>query len=155
MSVTYIFFYRACQAQGFDRHQLPYVGWFQPYCAWFAAIWMFITACYYGYTTYLPWAVSSFFSNYTMQLFIPPLFVFWKILKKTKMVKPHEADLVWERPVIDAYEATFLNPPVGFWRELGQLVGLRRVKGGNEARRPSVLAPEQETAEKSYGHTSA
>jgi len=31
MSVTYIFFYRACKAQGLDRSTLPYKGWFQPY----------------------------------------------------------------------------------------------------------------------------
>ncbi len=115
---------------------------------------MFVTACYYGYTTYMPWSVSSFFSNYTMQIFIPPLFVFWKILKKTKFVKPHEADLVWERPVIDAYEASFVGPPVGFWTEVLQLFGLKRVKGGNDVRRPSVLAAEQEILEKNHGHGS-
>jgi amino acid transporter len=31
MSVTYIFFFRACKAQGLDRNSLPYKGWFQPY----------------------------------------------------------------------------------------------------------------------------
>jgi amino acid transporter len=31
MSVTYIFFYRACKAQSLDRNTLPYKGWFQPY----------------------------------------------------------------------------------------------------------------------------
>jgi amino acid transporter len=31
MSVTYIFFFRACKAQGLDRNTLPYKGWFQPY----------------------------------------------------------------------------------------------------------------------------
>ena len=73
-----------------------------------------------------------------MQLFIPLLYPFWKILKKTKIVKPHEADLVWERPTIDAYEDTFLDPPAGFWMEMGQLVGIKRRKGGNDARRPSL-----------------
>ena len=144
MSVTYIFFYRACKAQGLDRSTLPYTGWFQPYCAWVAAIWLFVVACYYGYTCYLPWDVSSFFSNYTMQLFIPPLFLIWKLVKKTKMVRPHEADLVWERPVVDAYEAALLTPPVGFWREIMELVGLRRQKGDhNEPRRISI-APSKE-----------
>jgi amino acid transporter len=31
MCVTYVFFYRACKAQGLDRNTLPYKGWFQPY----------------------------------------------------------------------------------------------------------------------------
>ena len=73
-----------------------------------------------------------------MQIVIPPLFLIWKIIKRTKMVKPHEADLVWERPLIDAYEASFTDPPVGFWREIGQMVGVGRVKGGNDKRRASM-----------------
>lgn len=142
MSITYIFFHRACKAQGLDRKTLPYTGWFQPYCAYFALAWMFTVCCIYGYTCYLPWSTSSFFANYTMQLFIPLLYPFWKILKKTKIVKPHEADLIWERPTIDAYEDTFLDPPVGFWVEMGQLVGIKKRKGGNDARRASLGGPD-------------
>ncbi|KAK4500744.1 hypothetical protein PRZ48_008934 [Zasmidium cellare] len=138
MCITYIFFYRACKAQGLDRKTLPYTGWFQPYSAYIAGTWMFVMLCYYGYTCYTPWDVSNFFSQYTMQLFIPPLYFIWKFVKKTRIVRPHEADLVWERPIIDAYEATFMGPPVGFWTEMGQLLGWKRHKGGNEQRRQSV-----------------
>lgn len=141
MCVTYIFFYRACKAQGLDRNTLPYTGKFQPYCAYIALVWLFLVACYYGYTCYLPWSVSSFFQNYSMQLFVPPLFIFWKLLKRTKLVKPHEADLVWERPIIDAYEATFLDEPNGFWKEILQLVGIKRAKGGADQRRRSSIIP--------------
>ena len=68
-----------------------------------------------------------------------------------------EADLTWEGPTIDAYEATFIDPPVGFWRksmmksynsctfakmfstgEMIQLVGMKRQSGGNDKRRASV-----------------
>ena len=31
MTITYIFFYRACKAQGVDRKTFSYTGWFQPY----------------------------------------------------------------------------------------------------------------------------
>lgn len=137
MCITYIFFYRACKAQGLDRTTLPYTGWFQPYCAYIAATWLFVVTCIYGYTSYMPWSESSFFSNYTMQLFIPPLYIIWKLMKKTKVVKPHEADLVWERPGIDAYEETFIDPPTGFWKEMGQLIGIGRRKGGGDQRRKS------------------
>lgn len=34
MTITYIFFYRATQAQGIDRKSFPYTGWFQPYSAY-------------------------------------------------------------------------------------------------------------------------
>jgi len=56
----------------------------------------------------------------------PILYVFWKVLKRTPFVRSADADLLWERPVIDAYEATFVSPPVGFWTEMLQLIGIRR-----------------------------
>lgn len=65
-------------------------------------------------------------------------FTGWKLVKRTKFVKPHEADLVWERPSIDAYEETFYGPPVSFWREMGQVIGIGRIKGGNDPRRGSI-----------------
>lgn len=67
-----------------------------------------------------------------MQIFIPPLFLLWKIVKRTRWVRASEADLVWQRPTIDAYEETFYDKPVGFWREMGQMFGIRRRKGGND-----------------------
>ena len=68
----------------------------------------------------------------------PVLYIFWKLLKRTPFVKPHEADLVWERPAVDAYEATFTSPPVGFWTEMLQLVGLKRSKVDNRRRDGSI-----------------
>jgi len=142
MCITFIFYHRACKAQGYDRKTLPYYGYFQPYCAWIALVWLFVVTCIYGYTVYLPWDVSNFFSNYSMQVFIPPLFIIWKLVKKTKLVHPLEADLVWEKPIVDAYEETFLDPPVGFWREMGELVGMKKMvnkTGGSNRRRTSVI----------------
>lgn len=138
MCITYIRFHQACKVQGLDRRQLPYYGYFQPYCAYFGLAWMFTVACIYGYTTYLPWSTSNFFSNYTMQLFIPFLFIIWKVIHKTTWVKSEDADLVWEKPIIDAYELTFLDPPIGFWREMGNLVGIGRKKNQAANRRASV-----------------
>lgn len=140
MTITYICFHRACKAQNLDRKTLPYTGYLQPFCGYFGLCWMIVVCAIYGYTCYLPFTASSFFQNYTMQLFIPWLFPIWKLVHKTHWNKPHEVDLVWERPTIDAYEETFLEPPVGFWREMGQLVGLKKIKGGNDKRRPSLVA---------------
>lgn len=139
ISLTYIFFHRACKAQGLDRRTLSYFGRLQPYCAYFAFVWMILVTCLYGYPSYKPWNLETFWSNYTMQIVIPPLYLIWKVIKRTKLVKPKEADLVWERPLIDAYEASFIDPPVGFWREMIQMVGLKRIKGGNDKRRTSTV----------------
>lgn len=126
MCLTYVFFYRACVAQGVDRRSFPYYGYFQPYGAYIALVLETLVVIFYGYSSFTPWSVSTFFTYYTMVILAPILFFGWKLVHKTKFVKPHEADLVWERPITDAYEAKFRNPPLGFWTEMGQLVGFRR-----------------------------
>ncbi|KAK5098858.1 hypothetical protein LTS08_006236 [Lithohypha guttulata] len=137
MATTYLFFYRACQAQGIDRKTFPYTGWFQPYSAYIGLAWMTTVVCCYGYSSFAPWSVDNFFIYYTMLLLAPLNFIVWKLLKKTKFVKSHEADLVWEAPVVDAYEASFTSAPVGFWTEMLQLVGIGRKK---RDRRSSVAS---------------
>lgn len=130
MSCTFLFYYRACKVQGIDRKKMPYYGYFQPYGAWVAIILQTIVLFSYGYTSFTPWDTKTFFSNYTMQILAPVLFLGWKFAKKTKFVKPEEADLVWDRPTIDAYEEKMmeLEPPTGFWSEMLQMVGLGRKK---------------------------
>ncbi|KAK3670370.1 hypothetical protein LTR78_009723 [Recurvomyces mirabilis] len=140
MCITYIFFYRAVKAQGIDRRTFPYRGWFQPYSAYIGLVWMVCIVSCYGYSSFTPWSVSTFFSYYTMVIVSPALFIIWKVLKRTKFVKPHEADLMWERPVIDAYEGTFIDPPVGFWTEMLDLVGLGRFVKGAGAHRDRRLS---------------
>ena len=56
----------------------------------------------------------------------PILFIFCKLFKSTNWLKPHEVYLVWDAPLIDAYESSFITPPVGFWTEMLQLIGLKR-----------------------------
>lgn len=120
MSTTYIFFHRALRAQGIDRKTLPYTGWFQPYSGWIGLCGMIVTVTCYGYTTFLPgyWDVGTFFSYYTMLLLAPLTYGGWKIVKRTKFVRSSEADLVWDKPVIDAYEEAITEEPKGFWREV-------------------------------------
>lgn len=126
MCVTYLFFYRAVKAQGIDRKTFPYVGWFQPYSAWIGAIGTGLVIFFNGYMAFAPFSHVEFWSHYAMTIVAPILFVFWKLLKRTKVVPATEVDLVWDRPIIDAYEASFLSPPVSFWTEMIQLIGLRR-----------------------------
>ncbi|KAE8380497.1 amino acid permease/ SLC12A domain-containing protein [Aspergillus bertholletiae] len=128
MSITFINYYRACKAQGVDRKKMPYYGYLQPYGAYLALSVHSLVLIFYGYSSFTPWSVSSFFSNYTMQLVAPCLFIFWKVFKKTRYVQPHEVDLVWERPAIDAYENSITTPPVGFWSEMIGLIGIGRKK---------------------------
>ena len=127
MCITYIFFYRACKAQGVDRKTFPYVGWFQPYSAWLGLAWTTFVVLFYGYSAFTPWDVGTFFSFYTMAIVAVFTFSGWKIFKKSKVVPAAEADLVWERPEIDAYEETCEDVPTGFWQEILEMTGWRKV----------------------------
>ena len=141
ITVTYICFYRACKAQGLDRRTLPYYARFQPYCGYIGLVWMIIIVFCYGYSSFTPkFSVQNFFIYYAMLIVAPITFTSWKLIKRTKFVGPLQADLVWERPVIDAYEATFIDKPVGFWVEMLQLVGIKKRAGGNDQRVGSISA---------------
>ena len=131
MSITYVCFYRTVMAQGYDRKKMPYYGYFQPYCGWISVVFFTCVVGVYGYTTFSPFNIKGFFASYTMVFACIVLFVGWKLLKRTKFIRPSEADLVWERPIVDAYEAAIIAPPVEFWTEMMQLVGFRRQKGGD------------------------
>ncbi|KAK1676672.1 amino acid permease-domain-containing protein [Colletotrichum godetiae] len=134
MSITFINYHKACVAQGVDRKTRPYYGYFQPYGAYIALGFQLLILLVYGYYAFRPWSVELFFQSYTMQILAVVLFCGWKLFKKTRYIRPHEVDLVWERPLIEAYEESLVDPPVGFWTEMAQMVGLRRNKhsvGGN------------------------
>ncbi|KAJ3543503.1 hypothetical protein NM208_g3550 [Fusarium decemcellulare] len=135
ISITYIFFYRACKAQNIDRRSLHYYGYFQPYCGWIGAIVLSIIVCAYGYAVFLPgnWDVGTFFTSYAMVFLAPVLYFGWKLVKRTSVIKAVDADLVWEKPMIDAYEAAFKEEPVGFWTEMTQMMGFKRQKAKHHA----------------------
>ncbi|KAI1458943.1 amino acid permease/ SLC12A domain-containing protein [Annulohypoxylon moriforme] len=128
ISITFIFFYRACKVQGLDRKTLPYYGWFQPYSAWIGLVFMTTVVCTYGYSVFLPgkWDIKSFFTYYTMVLLDPILYIGWKLWHRTKFITPEETDLVWVAPSIDAYEAAFTEDAPGFWTEIVQIFGFRK-----------------------------
>ncbi|KAF2156500.1 putative arginine permease [Myriangium duriaei CBS 260.36] len=126
MSITFINYHKACVAQGVDRKTRPYYGYFQPYGAYIALVVQVTIAICFGYGSLSPWSTPDFFTNYTMQILAPILFIGWKLIKRTKYKRPHEVDLVWERPSIDAYEAAIAEEPVGFWTEMGELFGRKK-----------------------------
>jgi amino acid transporter len=115
MCITYICFFRACKAQGLDRKTLPYTGYFQPYGTYIALAFEVVVVFVYGYSTFTgKFSIESFFTYYTMLILAPILFIFWKVLHKTKFIPASQVDLVWDAPLIDAYEASFTTPPVSF-----------------------------------------
>ena len=90
MAYTFIAFKRALEAQGIDRNTLPYKSWWQPFSAYYALVGCFIMTFVGGYTVFLPgfWNVPNFLFSYMMCAVFPVLFVGWKVIKKTKWMKP-------------------------------------------------------------------
>jgi yeast amino acid transporter len=128
MGITYMFFYRACQAQGLDRKTLPYVGYFQPYCAYIGTAWMVFVVFTYGWEYMWKRDTLQCFLHYGMLIIAVFTFTIWKLVKRTKVIKPWEADLIWEKPQIDAYEASLEGEPASLTTELLQMIGLRKKK---------------------------
>jgi amino acid transporter len=110
MCITYLGFYYACNAQGLDRKSFKYTSWFQPYTAYVAA---FFTLCMIGtigYTVFMPgnWDVVNFLTSYLMLFIDIGLFVGYKLIMKTKVVKSYEADLVTGLAEVEEHEQEYL-----------------------------------------------
>ncbi|RMZ08859.1 hypothetical protein D0860_04495 [Hortaea werneckii] len=113
MCGTFLCWLKACKAQGLDRDTLPYKSRFQPFAAWYGLIGCTVMAFVGGYTVFLPgyWDTPSFISSYFMIALCPILFVGWKVIKRTRLRKPHEVDLKGEVEEIDEYTRTFVPQP--------------------------------------------
>ena len=134
MCITYLRFYAATQAQNFDRSKLPYVGYLQPYGTWAVLVFYTVVIFIRGCTVFLPglWDNANFFTTYTMVGVAPVFFVAWKFFFCTKWIKSAEADLIWDAPLVDAYEAMHMESSVGYWTEMIQIFGFRRNKANRD-----------------------
>ncbi|KAF5598390.1 amino acid permease [Fusarium pseudocircinatum] len=121
MSITYVFYHRATKAQGIDRNTLPYYGWFQPYCGYAASVFFTLVIGTFGYTSFSPFNVESFFGCYTMTMLSILFYIFWKVVKRTSFHDPKAVDLVWETPQVDAYEAETTEESQTFRVEMGHM----------------------------------
>jgi yeast amino acid transporter len=111
--LTYRHFYSALKHQGIDRNSLPYKSRFQPYTSYIA---MFSTALMLfllGYDLFIKggWSLLYFFLDYTFLAVFPLAVIFWKVVKRTKYVKPGTADLTVDGmvPAIDQYEQSIAD----------------------------------------------
>lgn len=109
MGVTYLHFYRACNAQGIDRTQFTYTSWYQPYTGIAATFFIGVMVLCLGYTVFIPgyWAVNSFLFNYVMIFVTLAVYAGWKIFAKTKYIKPEDADLTSGLEEIEEHEYHF------------------------------------------------
>ncbi|ODQ66100.1 amino acid permease [Nadsonia fulvescens var. elongata DSM 6958] len=133
--ITHIGFMRACKAQGIDRHtDLVYCAPLAPYGTYASLGFCVLVAFIKNFTAFIgEFDVSNFITGY---LGIPVyliLFIGYKVVKKTKFVKPAEADLYTLKDIIDREEELFLieqerqlleNPPRGITKIYNNSIGL-------------------------------
>ncbi|KAL5355811.1 amino acid permease/ SLC12A domain-containing protein [Aspergillus floccosus] len=115
--LTYLHFYESLKRQGIDRNSLPYKGYLQPYAAWYALVGTFVMTLILGYTVFINgnWDTTTFFTSYIMVGFFPVAFIFWKLVRRTKYVRPGTADLTLgsTKDDIDLYESMYERPKRG------------------------------------------
>ncbi|KAI1342476.1 general amino acid permease [Xylariaceae sp. FL0016] len=91
--ITYIHFRKTMKLQGRSRESLPYKARFQPYAAYIGATSAIVMMLLLGFDIIYPFSAKWFFLDYTLLAVFPILVVGWKLIKKTKYVKPGTGDL--------------------------------------------------------------
>lgn len=102
MMVTWAGWNRALKAQGIDRDTLHWKAPFMPYGAYIGIGTGCVVIIFLGFDVFSPFSVQGFITGYFGVLFTVVCFVFWKILKRTKLVKPEEADIWSGKEEVDA-----------------------------------------------------
>ncbi|KAI0896318.1 proline-specific permease [Annulohypoxylon nitens] len=107
--VTYLRFYYGLRYNGISRDSLPYKSPLQPFMAYFAICFCLIVALFNGYDAFFP-------GKFSAETFIPPyidipifagLFLGYKIIKRTKLVKLSDMDLWSGKAEVDRLEDTW------------------------------------------------
>ncbi|KAF2704878.1 general amino acid permease [Pleomassaria siparia CBS 279.74] len=116
-AITYRHFYSALKAQGISRDTLPYKGRFQPYTSYVAMGGTLFMIMAGGYSLFLTggWDIMWFFLDYGMIGFFIVAFVGYKLIKRTKYVRPGTADLSIGglKEEIDNYELAYVPRTLG------------------------------------------
>ena len=121
MSITYIRFHTAMQAQGIDRKTwLPTVSRWQPYASYWAFLWSFIFLWVQGYAVFLNggWKASKFIFNYGIIALAGGIGICWKVFRLTRFWRAKEVDLVsglqFFEMLTDYYQHIRDNSPVTY-----------------------------------------
>ncbi|KAH9851886.1 general amino acid permease 1 [Lenzites betulinus] len=104
MNVTYLFFYRGFRAQGLDRTKLVYHSKLQPYLAYWGIFWISLFILINGFAVFWDFNASGFLTAYINIPLFFALYIGWKLVKRTKVWKPHEMDFVTGIPTIEETE---------------------------------------------------
>lgn len=93
ISLCHIMFMHALAARGIDRSTLPYKAAWQPVFAWYGFGFNVLIILTQGFTSFIPWSTETFFINYVSLILFSLLYTGHKLIMRTKLVNPEEADI--------------------------------------------------------------
>lgn len=98
IGVVHVRFRKAYVLQGYSLEDLPYRALLYPYGTYFVVFINVFLVIISGYSVFIGgFDAVDFVFNYIVLVIFVVLFVFWKLFKKTKMVKLEEMDLMTGR----------------------------------------------------------
>lgn len=89
----HIAFMRALAARNFSRDTLPYKAAWQPWFAWYGLFFNVLIILTNGFTAFIPWNTTNFFTAYISVILFVVMYVGHKVLMRTRFVKALEADV--------------------------------------------------------------
>lgn len=109
LCLVYVFFYRALNAQGFNRDDLPFKSWYQPWLAIIGGTSTFVMIFVSTFPMFKPgqWSIKTFLFSYLMIFVDIAIFVFVKLFKRTKWKKSVEVDLITGLKEVELHEEEF------------------------------------------------
>jgi yeast amino acid transporter len=119
---SHLCFMRALKAQGFNRNDLPYKAFWQPWFSIYGLFFNVLIILTQGFTSFMPWNTSDFFVAYVSLILFAVLYIGHKLVFRQPFVKPHEADLdSGRREVDDMYFEEKIPTTIWgkFWHWLG------------------------------------
>jgi len=103
--ISYIMFKKALEAQGVDRNTLVFKSPFQPYVCWVALVFFSLIIFFNGFDAIAPsFDYQGFITDYIGVPIYFGLYLFWKVLKRSKWRNPAEADIYTGKASLDAVE---------------------------------------------------
>ncbi|KAJ3574037.1 hypothetical protein NPX13_g4500 [Xylaria arbuscula] len=98
IGITHLRIRKAWDLQGYSVDDLPYKALFHPYGTWFVVLLNTFLVFISGYSVFIGgFAAVDFVFDYIVLVIFTLLYLFWKILKRTKIVNLAEVDLVTGR----------------------------------------------------------
>ncbi|WWC88924.1 uncharacterized protein L201_003839 [Kwoniella dendrophila CBS 6074] len=90
---SHIAFMRGMKAQGISRDTLPYKAPFEPYLSYFGLFMITLVCIFKGFDAFMPFDYKTFITNYIgIPVYVIAYFGY-KIVYRTKAIKPAEMDL--------------------------------------------------------------